>query len=86
MSVAEARATAVAETIAAVRKIEADHGVTRAALEAIRAELIKLGDQTDLFPHAEYTPPESGRNSQLYLLSEDDDHRFTLYLNCGTDD
>lgn len=86
MGVAEARATAVAETIAAVRKIEADRGVTRAALEAIRAELIKLGDQTDLFPHAEYTPPESGRDSQLYLLSEDDDHRFTLYLNCGTDE
>ena len=86
MSVAEAREKAVAETVAAVRAIEAERGVTRQALEAIRDELIKLGNQTDLFPHAEFTPPESGRDSQLYLLSEDDDHRFTLYLNCGRDE
>ncbi|MFQ5784260.1 MAG: cysteine dioxygenase [Alphaproteobacteria bacterium] len=86
MTMAQNRNAAVAGTVAKIREIEAGQGVTRAALERIRDELIALASRVELFPGSEFPPPESGRDGRLYLLSEDDDHRFALYLNCATDD
>ncbi len=85
MSVAEDRAKAVAETVARVRAIGAGQGVTREALAAIREELIALGLKRELFPDSEFAPPGEGVDGRLYVLSEDDDHGFALYLNCATD-
>ncbi|MEE8274544.1 MAG: hypothetical protein V3R88_07715, partial [Alphaproteobacteria bacterium] len=83
MSVAEDRAKAVAETVARVRAIGAGRGVTREALAAIREELIVLGLKRELFPDSEFAPPGEGVDGRLYVLSEDDDHGFALYLNCA---
>ncbi len=86
MDIASERARAVAEAVARIRAIEAEQGVTRSALEAIRAVLLDLAARAELFPPEAFPPPEDGRDGRLYLLSEDDDHRFALYLNCATDD
>jgi len=86
MDIASERARAVAETVARIRAIEAERGVTRAALDEIREALIALAARRELFPAETFSPPESGRDGRLYLLSEDEDHRFALYLNCATDD
>jgi predicted metal-dependent enzyme (double-stranded beta helix superfamily) len=76
------RAAAVASTVERIRAIETTEGVTRPALEAIKAELLKLAKQDHLFPPSEFVPPPEGiKGAQRYLLQEDADHRFALYLN-----
>ncbi len=76
------RATTVAATIDRIRAIEAAQGVTRASLDAISQEMLALAKHEHLFPSAEFLPPPDGqKGAQRYLLQEDDDHRFALYLN-----
>lgn len=77
-----ARAAAVAATMDRVKQIERSQGVTRASLETMKAELMKLAAQEHLFPAAEFVPPAPGvKGAQRYLLQEDADNRFALYLN-----
>lgn len=69
--------------VAEVRAIEASDGVSRQSLEKIKQRLIRLAARTDLFTLADFPPPQPGskRNSCLYRVSEDPDHRFALYAN-----
>jgi predicted metal-dependent enzyme (double-stranded beta helix superfamily) len=82
-SLAQARAEAIETTVSKVREIEHKHGVDRAALELMKAELLGLAARTELFPLSDFPPPQPGsaRMSCLYRLSEDADHRFALYAN-----
>lgn len=79
------RAGAITAAVADIRALESEHGVTRDALERIKARLLKLAARRDLFTFADYPAPPSGgeRNSTLYRLSEDQDHRFALYANAA---
>ncbi len=83
MSRATKRSSEIADTVNRIRKIEANQGVNPDALEAIRSELLKLAAKTELFSMDDFPPPPetAGNPSCLYLLSEDDDHRFALYAN-----
>ncbi len=82
MDVKAARTAAVAAAVGRVREIESRMGVTREALEAIKAELMALGAQDHLFPSTEFPPPPNGeKGSNRYLLREEDNNRFALYLN-----
>ncbi|WP_207539939.1 cysteine dioxygenase family protein [Sabulicella rubraurantiaca] len=82
MDVKAARSAAVAATVARIRDIEGRMGVTRPALEAIREELLALAAQEHLFPSNEFPPPPNGeKGSNRYLLREEDNNRFALYLN-----
>ena len=74
------RRAAVAETVGQVRAIEAEFGVTREALDKIEAALIALSKRKELFSEAEFPNPPAGERARLYLLSEDEDGRFPLYL------
>jgi len=77
-----ARAAAVAAAIHRIREIQRSQGVTRPALAAIREELLTLAAQEQLFPTAEFPPPPAGeKGARRYLLQEDGDNRFALYLN-----
>lgn len=69
--------------VADVRAIEARDGVTRQSLEKIKQRLIRLAAQRELFTAEDFPPPQAGakRNSCLYRVSEDGDHRFALYTN-----
>jgi predicted metal-dependent enzyme (double-stranded beta helix superfamily) len=71
--------------VADVRAIEKADGVSRESLEKIKARLMRLAARKDLFTTADYPPPEPGakRNSCLYRISEDADHRFALYANAS---
>lgn len=79
----EKRAEAVAGTVAAVRAIEKQEGVNPAALEAIKAELLKLAARRELFPMAHFPVPAGEGNGVIYRLNEDPDHRFALYASTG---
>src|SRR2546421_11195258 len=74
--------------VADVRAIERREGVTRESLENIKQRLTRLAALTELFTTADYPPPEPGgkRNSCLYRVSEDGDHRFALYVNSSYGD
>ncbi len=80
--VKEARAVVVGEAIERIRAIEANQGVTRDALEAIKAEMLVLARHEHLFPSGAFPPPPEGeKGNRRYLLQEDEDRRFALYLN-----
>ena len=82
MDRATERAREIEAAIADIRAAEA-RGLTRETLRAIRARLMQLAARTDLFTLDDFLPPKPGdkRNSCLYRLSEDADHRFALYAN-----
>ena len=77
------RAREIESAVADVRAIEAKHGVTRDSLEKIKQRLMRLAARAELFAAADFPPPAPGgkRNSCLYRISEDADHRFALYAN-----
>ena len=80
--VSAARTAAVAATIERIRAIEQQQGVTRPALQAVMDEMLALAEQQHLFPSAEFPPPPAGeKGSRRYLLQEDPDNRFALYIN-----
>ena len=78
-----ARRKEIDAAVADVRAIEKRHGVTRDALQKIKERLMLLAARQDLFTAKDYPPPEPGskRNSCLYRIAEDPDHRFALYAN-----
>ena len=81
----EARATAISETMDDIRAIEADLGVTRAGVEAIRDRLVELAAHRDLFPLTDFPPPppSAGAKSNLYRIAQDADDRFALYAQAS---
>src|SRR5688572_13526657 len=78
-----ARKREIQAAVADVRAIEAQHGVTRDSLEKIKQRLMRLAARQELFTTKDYPPPQPGskRNSCLYRIAEDADHRFALYAN-----
>ena len=86
MDRASERASEIEAAVADVRRIEAEQGVTRQSLEAIKQRLMRLATRSDLFSAADFAPPQPGakRNSCLYRIAEDADHRFALYANASS--
>jgi len=81
MSILDQRAAAVAQTMARIRRIEHDEGVTPAMLDAIKQEVTALASQTALFPLRHFPVPSSAAG--VYRLAEDADLRFALYASVG---
>lgn len=79
--VAQRREEAIAETLARVRKIEATKGVNRESLNEMRDELYDLAARKELFSKNDFPPPVDDTPNVRYLLSEDADKRFALYMN-----
>jgi len=84
MDIRTERARRISETIADIRAIESTKGVTPAALDGIKSELLKLAEDRSLFPMEEFAiDPDTDGISGLFRLAEDDDHRFALYASVG---
>lgn len=78
---AAARAAAVGATLDRIRAIEREQGVTRPALDQVKAEMLRLAENEALFPAAEFPPPPADeKGSRRYLLQEDPDGRFAMYM------
>ncbi len=81
-AVAGQRNAAVTEAIAEIRRVEQEQGVTRPALEQIRDILKGLAAQGELFPEVDFPVVRDERGQDpIYLLAEDDDKRFALYMS-----
>jgi len=87
MSRAQTRNNAVKESVERIRQVEKSSGITRESLEEIKAELITLAKNTELFGLDDFPAPGADDDTScLYRLSEDDDHRFALYLQVSDGD
>jgi len=76
-----ARTAAVAATMDRIKALEREQGVTRPALDAILAAMLDLAEHEALFSPDEFPPPPEGeKGSRRYLLQEDPDGRFAIYL------
>src|SRR3954465_7216274 len=77
------RSVEIERAVAEVRAMERAGGVTRETLEKIKQRMMRLALRQDLFTASDYPPPAPGgkRNSCLYRVAEDPDHRFALYVN-----
>lgn len=82
-SIARKRAQAIGEAVEEIRQIERGQGVNRASLERVKQVLVGLAARKELFSETDYPSPLPQERSLLYLLSEDTDHRFALYLSTG---
>ncbi len=80
MSRENERNEAIADTLARVRGVEAEEGVTRRSLERIRDLMIGLAARSELFPEEDFPVPGGGSGEVFDVLSRDEDGRFELYI------
>src|SRR5215467_7773729 len=67
----------ISSTVGSIRLIEKDKGVTREALEDIKAVMLELATHTEVFPEEDFGLEKDDKgNFPIYRLAEDDDHRF----------
>jgi predicted metal-dependent enzyme (double-stranded beta helix superfamily) len=76
------RKQAVDTLLGDARRIIAEQGVTRQALDALSERLLELATHRELFDAADFPPPQpgSGDTSTRYRLNPGEDG-FALYLN-----
>ncbi len=82
MSVKQARTEAIAETLEKIRS-EMAHGASDDALSNAQAHLNDLAAKTKLFPRSDFPLPEEGKNERTFLIQEDQDGSYALYVNSG---
>ncbi len=82
MSVKQARTEAITEALAKIRN-DLAAGTTDDALSTARDHLLALASKTELFPRSDFPLPEEGKNERTFLIQEDDDGGYALYVNSG---
>jgi len=81
----QTRTEAVNAAIDDIRQIEAELGVTREGVEAIRDRLVQLSSNRELFPLEDFPAPgaDDDQKSFMYRLAQDSDDRFALYAQAS---
>ena len=80
-SIAGKRAGAVESTVAFVHEIAETKGINPSSLDEIRMALTELAAKSELFPASDFPAPTDGDTTRRYILSEDEDQTFALYMN-----
>lgn len=78
---AQERQQQVAQLVAEAKAILAERPLSRAAVGEIATRLETLAAQRHLWSEAEYRSPTETERQRRYLLSEESDHSFALYLS-----
>lgn len=81
MSVSATRHDAVQQSIARMKDAIARNGLDRSVLTGILAEVRRLADARELWNEEEFPGPDEVSRQARYLIQEDPDHGFALYLN-----
>jgi len=77
-----ARNNAVTESIERIRGLEREMGVSRDMLGQVKLVLQDLAAKRHLFPEHDFPVHVDGEGQNaIYLLSEDEDKRFALYMS-----
>ena len=80
-ALAEQRVHAVNVAISAMKEAVGVGPVTRAHLDEVLQQLVNLAGQRELWQQAAYPAPEAGEYQARYLIAEDSDQSYALYLN-----
>ncbi|RKF44939.1 cysteine dioxygenase family protein [Paraburkholderia fungorum] len=80
-SLPQQRQAAVAASIAAMKTTLAREGETRTALAAVLEEVKALAAYSTFWQDSEFPPPAEGELQARYLISEDANQTYALYLN-----
>ena len=80
-SVSEQRQAAVSDAINAMKAALAPEGETRPALAAVLDQVKSLAARSALWSEADFPPPGDGELQARYLIHEDADKTYALYLN-----
>src|SRR5262245_47902185 len=78
---AQERQQRVAELVEKAKTILADRSLTREALVSIAGQLESLATLTHLWSEVEFRSPTEAERQKRYLVSEEPDRTFALYLN-----
>lgn len=81
MNTPEASLAAARSSIQNIKKMMAEAEPARAALAQALTELNALAARTELWNSSRFAAPESGELQARYLIAEDADQSFALYLN-----
>ena len=81
MNAATERSSKVQDAIGRVKKIAGQDELSRTALDSILKELKGLAADKALWTQADFPAPEGGELQARYLIAEDDDQSYALYLN-----
>ncbi|MGH6638044.1 MAG: hypothetical protein ACREXN_11490 [Polaromonas sp.] len=81
MNVSAQRSQAVDDSIKSIKGIVGSGEPTRQSLADTLAALNRLAARKDLWSASDFAPPEGGELQARYLITEDADQSFALYLN-----
>jgi len=81
MTIAAQRTQVVNESIQSIKNIVGNTEATRQSLAASLAVLNQLASRTELWSASEFAAPVSPELQARYLIAEDADQSFALYLN-----
>ena len=81
MNVSAQRTQAVGDSIKNIKKIIENGDATRQSLAEVLAVLNQLAGRTELWSASEFAAPEGNELQARYLITEDADQSFALYLN-----
>jgi predicted metal-dependent enzyme (double-stranded beta helix superfamily) len=81
MNTPEQRSQEVHRAIQRIKEIVATEGVTPASLGQVLSQTEGLAARAELWSAAEFPPPEGADLQARYLIAEDPDQSYALYLN-----
>ncbi len=71
----------IAQTIADIKQTLAQQGLNRKSLDNVLEQLVDLASHRSWWGADRYAGPENGERQARYLISEDSDQTYALYLN-----
>lgn len=80
-TVSEQRNEEVTALLANVRSLAGPEEVSPENLEKIKSSLVAIADKYNYWNEDEFPAPSDGKVHTRYLISQDDDDRYALYLN-----
>ena len=80
-SVAELRDTAVKDLLEYTRSVAKPNEVSSEDLENIKNSLVEMADRKEFWSEDQFPAPTDGQVHTRYLVSQDDDDSYALYLN-----
>lgn len=81
MDIKQRRQAAVREAVESIRNIVEKNGVSRETLATVLSTVEKLAAERKLWSEDTFAVPEPGELQARYMVSEEPDHSYALYLN-----